>query len=282
MAEEHLARVAKYIIENDWVYIDMDGESTRWGKWNPEYLLRPYGWVDKGLNAMEAMAFAKTAYKMTGEKLYEDGFNELLSFRYQDHIVRQKNGFPPESIAPWDDNLAFRSYYTLIRYLDDPYLKAIYLRSIERTYEMKRVEHVAWFNFAYGAITGNDCEVDRAVKHLREWTLDCTDYSYTHSFRDDLHPEPGYVPYIGGTKAISPRESSVVVGSRYAMNYDGGSGGRAVREPTGFLRDYWMGRYHRFIKAPTTKETELLNVTPNSGKKLGAEPYDGPDRPELY
>jgi len=282
IAAEHLARVAKYIIENDWVYIDMDGKATRWGKWNPEYLLRPYGWVDKGLNAMEAMTFAKTALKMTGDKLFEDGFNELLSFRYQDHIVRQKNAFPLESIAPWDDNLAFRSYYTLIKYLDDPYLKAIYLRSIERTYEMKRVEHVALYHFAYGAITGNDCEVDRAVKHLREWTLDCTSYSYTNSFRDDLYPEPGYVPYIGGTKAISPRESFVTGGSRYAMNYDGGSMGSVVREPTGFLRDYWMGRYHGFIKAPTTKDSKSLRVSPNSDKKLGAEPYNGLKRPELY
>jgi len=37
-----------------------------------------------------------------------------------------------------------------------------------------------------------------------------------------------------------------------------------------------------FIKTPTTKDSELLNVSPNRGKKSGAEPYDGPDRPELY
>ena len=31
------------------------------------------------------------------------------------------------------------------------------------------MEHVAWFNFIYGAITGNDCEAEQAVKYLREW-----------------------------------------------------------------------------------------------------------------
>ncbi len=77
----------------------MDGKPTRWGRWNPEYLLRPYGWVDRGVNGLEAMAFAKSAYGVTGDKKFEDGFNELLKFGYQNHLVRQKNTFPPEAIA---------------------------------------------------------------------------------------------------------------------------------------------------------------------------------------
>lgn len=282
LAKEHLSRIASYIIDNGWVYIDMDGESTRWGKWNPEYLLRPYGWVDRGVNGLEAMAFAKSAYGITGNNKFADGFDELLKFGYQNHMVRQKNTFPPEAIAPWDDNLAFRSYYTLLRYVSDPYLRSVLLRSLERTYEAKRMAHIPWFNFAYGAISGNDCEVDKAVKHLRETTLDCMEYSYTNSFRDDLYPEPGYTAYEGVPRALSPRETSMSRGGGNVINYDGGLAGRRVMEPNGFLRGYWMGRYHGFIKAPTTKETELLNVTPNNGKKLGAEPYDGPDRPELY
>ena len=62
LAKEHIARIAEYIIDNGWVYIDMDGKPTRWGRWKPEYLLRPYGWVDRGVNGLEAMAFAKSAY----------------------------------------------------------------------------------------------------------------------------------------------------------------------------------------------------------------------------
>ncbi len=53
-------------------------------------------------------------------------------------------------------------------------------------------------------------------------------------------------------------------------------------EPTGFLRGYWMGRYYGMIAAPSTDNPELISVPKSSGGKYGAEPYDGPDMPELY
>jgi hypothetical protein len=282
MAAKHLSMIATYILKNGWRLIDFDGKPTRWGRWDPKYLLRPYGYVDKGLNGLEAMTFMKAAYALTGDTKFEEGFRQLTGFGYLDHTVRLKNTFPPSTVAPWDDDLAFLSYYTILRYTRDPILRSVYLRSLERSFEVKRMEHIAWFNFAYGALTGNDCEAEQAVKHLHEWTLDCVEHTYRNSFRDDLSPEPGYVPYEGGTKAMSPRETSVKRGSRNALGYDGGAGGRRVMEPTGFLRDYWMGRYHGIIEAPSTKEQNLISVPTENKGKQGAEPYEGPDRPKMY
>ena len=108
---------------------------------------------------------------------------------------------------PWDDELAFNCYGPLLRYTRDPYLRSIYLRSIERTWEVLRMEQEPFFNFIYGALTGNDCEAPEAVQHLREWPLDLVNYSYHNSHRADLAPRRGYVPYAKGTRAISPRES---------------------------------------------------------------------------
>jgi hypothetical protein len=282
MAAEHLSKIASYILENDWRLIDFDGKPTRWGRWDPKYLLSPYGYADKGLNGLEAMTFMKTAYALTGDAIFEDGFGQLTGFGYLNHTVRLKNTFPPSSVAPWDDDLAFLSFYTILRYTRDPILRSIYLRSLERSFEVKRMEHIAWFNFAYGALTGNDCEAERAVKHLREWTLDCVEHTYRNSFRDDLFPEPGYIPYEGGTKAMSPRETSVRRGSRNALGYDGGANGRRVMEPTGFLRDYWMGRYHGIIESPSTMDSDLISIQGKRKEISGAKPYDGPERPELY
>jgi hypothetical protein len=235
------------------------------------------------LNGLEAMTFARTVYALTGDEKFMDGFQQLADWGYLNYIVRQKNTFPPEVVAPWDDNLAFRSYYTLLRFTNDPVLRSIYLRSLERTFEVKRMEHIGWLNFSYGALTGNDCEADRAVKFIREWPLDCIEYNYRNSFRDDLYPEKGYVPYQGGTKAISPRETCVKRGSRSSLVYDGGANGRRVMEPTGFLRDYWMGRYHGIIEAPTVTETDLLTVTKSKkASDTGAKPYNGQERPKLY
>lgn len=280
LAKEHITRMASYIMDNGWVIIDKDGTPTRWGRWNPEYLLRPYGYSDRGVNGLEALTFMQAAYSVSGNEKYMKGYQQLVDWGYLKNTLKQKNTFPPSSLAPWDDNLANESYATILRYTEDPKLRSFYLRSIERFYEIKRMEHIPWFNFTYGAHTGNDCEIDQCVKHLRAWTLDCVEHNYRNSHRDDLYVEAGYTSYEGGLKAISPRELSVSRGSRRAINLDGGVSGRRVMEPVGFLRDYWMGRYYGFIKAPTVTDEGLIDVKPR-GKHFGAEPYDGPGRPEF-
>lgn len=279
MAKEHLERIASYIIKNGWTLNDMDGKPTRWGRWNPEYLLRPYGYSDRGLNGLEALAYAKSTFAIAGEKKFEDAYEQLVKWRYPENTIRQKNVFPPEDIAPWDDGLAFQSYYTLMRYASEPSLRSVYLRSLNRSWEVLRMEHEPWFNFTYGAITGSDCELPQAVKAMREEVLDLTDYSYNNSSRDDLYMEPGYTSYAGAIRAISPRENSF--GAR-TTSLDGGSGGRVIRNPASFLRAYWMARFHGFIKAPETTDPRLISVQPSENKLKGAEPYDGPARPKLY
>ncbi len=281
LAREHLTRIASYIMDNGWLLLDMDGKPTRWGRWDPQYLLRPYGYSDRGVNGLEALTFMQTAYALSGDKKYMDGYKQLVDYGYLQNTIRQKNVFPPNAIAPWDDNLAFESYATILRYTKDANLRSVYLRSLERSWEVKRMEKIPWFNFVYGANTGNDCEIEESVKHLQAWTLDCVEHNFRNSHRDDLFVQPGYTSYEGGLKAISPRESSVMRGSRRAIVLDGGAGGRRVMEPTGFLRDYWMGRYHGFISAPDTSDPELTGVKPRTGKNYGAEPYKGPARPDF-
>ena len=281
MAREHLNRIAGYILKSGYVYPDMDGKPTRWGRWNPEYLLRPYGYNDRGLNGLEILSYMQSALAMTGDRKYEAGLQQLIGWGYAENTIRQKNTFPPATLAPWDDNLAFESYNTLFRYCSDPKMRSVYLRSLERTYEIKRMEHIPWFNFTYGAITGNDCDVEQSVRHLRAWTLDCKSWNFRNSVRDDLYLEPGYTSYEGGLRAFSPRETCVMTGSRNATYPDGGSGGNVVKEPTGFLRDYWMGRYYGFIQAPETKDPELISVKA-ANKQTGASPFDGPAMPPLH
>ncbi len=281
LAKEHLEKIASHIIDNGFLLRDMDDKPTRWGRWDPDYLQRPYGQYAIGLNGVEIQSFLLAAYGVSGDKKFKEGYQQVLDWGYHHYTVRQKITFPPKDIAPWDDNLASRCYYTLFRYTDDPIMRSIYLRSLERTWELKRMEHVSLYSILYGAITGNDCELDLAVKHLREWTLDCVVDSYKNSHRSDLAPEPGYVPYGGGTRGMSPRETSVKGGSRNALPYDGGAGGRVVADPTGFLRDYWMARYHGMIKAPTVTDPDLISVKPHKGQQFGAKPYNGPPRPEI-
>ena len=278
-AAKHIANIASHILDNAWVLRDMDGKPTRWGRWDPEYLLRPYGMMSRGLNGMEAQTYMHTAFALTGDAKFQAGLAQLLQWRYQTYTVRQKLTYPPEEVVPWDDELAFRCYHPLLRYTTDPELRSIYLRSLERHWEVMRMQQIPFFNFIYGALTGNDCEAPQAVKHLREWSLDLVNYSYHNSHRSDLAPRPGYVPYAGGTRAISPRESCAKWGSRSALEYDGSGGGHSVTPPIGWLEDYWMGRYYGFIQPPMTQTPELTTVPPRTLGRKGAAPYDGPPRP---
>jgi hypothetical protein len=278
-AEAHLAGIASHIIDNGWVLRDKDGKPTRWGRWDPEYLQRPYGFESRGLNGMEAQTYMHAAYALTGDPKFEAGLQQLLKWGYQTYTVRQKITFPPDQVATWDDELAFFCYHTLLRYAKDPDLRSIYLRSLERSWEVQRIQQVPFFNFIYGALTGNDCESTQAVQHLREWSLDLVNHNYRNSHRTDLAPQRGYVPYCGGTRAISPRETEAKWGSRPALQYDGGEDSKGVTPPIGWLMDYWMGRYYGFILPPNQQDIPSISVEGRAKIRQGAAPYEGPPRP---
>jgi hypothetical protein len=278
-AANHLSSIAKHIVDNGWVLRDVDGQPTRWGRWDPEYLLRPYGFEARGLNGMEAQTYMWTALALGGDPKFRKGLDQLLGWRYDTYTVREKLTFPPENVVTWDDELAFRCFHPLLSYCDDPRLRSIYLRALERHWEVLRMQKIPYFNFLYGGLTGNDCEAEQAVEHLREWSLDTVSHSYHNSHRTDLAIEPGYTPYAGGTRAISPRDMDCSWGSRSAIVYDGGDGGRTVTPPVGWLEDYWMGRYYGMIQSPTAKEPALTTFAGNLGMQQGAEPYQGPPRP---
>ncbi len=289
MAKDHIERLASHIMDNGWKLIDMDGQLTRWGRWDPEYLLQPYGYYALGLNGMEAQAYAITALGVTGDQKFQAGLDQLIEWRYHHHTVRQKITFPPNYITPWDDRLAFLSYYPLLKYCQDPHLRSIYRRSLDRSWEIKRIEEYAWYNLMYGILTGNECELDVAVRHLREWPLDLVEYSYQNAHRLDLHSKPGYVPYAVGPRTESPRAMSPreVGPKKLDANYlqlDGGSGGRGAAEPNAWLESYWMARYYGMISEPLTDQPDLMAYTDgfeSSNDLPGAASYDGPDRPTM-
>lgn len=279
-AIEHLRRISSHIVDNGWTLRDVDGKPTRWARWDPEYLLGPQGFYAQGLNGLEILNYMQTTFALTGDAKFSDAYKKLLDMDYHTRVLRVKLTFPPQFIFHSDDRLAFYTYYTLLRYETNPEMRSLYLRSLERSWEVERIEHIPWFNFIYGALTGNDCEAEEAVAHLREWPLDMVDYTYRNSHRTDLHTPPGYVPYCDGIKAISPRERGPQRWTDSAMQLDGGTGGKTVVDPSGWLDAYWMGRYYGFISAPTTTDKSLLTV-PARNERHGAAPYDGPPRPEL-
>ena len=282
-AKTFLSRVAGHLMDHNWQLIDVDGKPTRWGRWSPEYFnAAGEGNAARGLNALEILSFIKTAEVLTGEPRFAQGYQDLVKLGYPEYTVRQKATFPPGDVLQFLDHLSFLCYPNLLRYETDPKLRSIYRRSFERSWEIERIEHLPWFNFIYGAVTGNDCEVTPAVTHLREWPLDLVIHTYQNSHRTDLQTPSGYVAYSGGTRAISPREREPMLWDNWTMKTDGGTGGNDVVQPSAWLLAYWMGRYHGFIEAPRVTDSALLTVEQKRGRVLGAKPYAGPPRPSGF
>jgi len=279
-AKTFLSRVAGHLLQHGWKLIDLDGKPTRWGRWDPEYFGKAgEGNAARGLNGLEILSFIKTAEALTGEPKFARGYQDLVKLGYPEYTLRQKCTFPPGDVLQFLDHLAFLCYPNLLKYETDPKLRSIYRRSFERSWEIERIEQLPWFNFIYGAWTGNDCEVEPAVTHLREWPLDLVIYSYQNSHRADLHTPAGYLAYSGGKRAFSPREREPMLWDNWTMKADGGTSGNDVVQPASWLLAYWMGRYHGFIEPPQATAPELLQVDRNRGIVLGAKPYAGPARP---
>jgi len=281
-AKTFLSRVAGHIMKHGWKLIDLDGKPTRWGNWDPDYFSKAgEGDAARGLNGLEVLSFIKTAEALTGNEKFASGYQELVKLGYPEFTLRQKCTFPPGDVLQFLDHLAFLCYWNLLKYETDPKLRSIYRRSFERSWEIERIEQLPWFNFVYGALTGNDCEPDMAVAHLREWPLDLVIHSYKNSHRTDLATQAGYVAYSGGTRAISPREREPMLWDAWTMKTDGGTGGNDVVQPASWLLAYWMGRHHGFITAPAPLESTPAKADKASRQSPGAKPYTGPARPTL-
>lgn len=281
MATDHLRRVVGHIVDNGWYLRDVDGKPTRWARWDMEYFHTEEGMAQWGLNGLEALGFVTTAQHFTGDDKFKAGKQQLIEWGYPEHVLRQKLTFHPGYWCPFDDRLAFYAYYPLLRYETDSALRSTFLMSLERSWEVKRIEAVPWFNFIYGAVTGNDCEETRAVAHLREWPLDMRLYSFRNSNRADLNTPKGYTMYNERIRPLSPRETGGRRWDSDFMELDGGAHGNMVADPGGWLDAYWMGRYYGFITAPATKDPRLT-AYPRTGQHQGAKPYTGPPRPPVW
>jgi hypothetical protein len=279
-ATEHLDRIIGHIVREGWVLRDLDGKPTRWARWDPEYLFSPEGSNEMGLNALQALGFIAAARHFTGGARYQTAQKQLVAWRYPEFVLRQKVVFPLSSFTHFDDRLGLLAYFPLLTYETDPALKSLWLRSLERTWEVKRIEGEPWASCIYGVLTGHDCENPRAVAHLRQWPLDLRTYTYINSVRHDLHTPKGYRMYAERIRPFSPRETSPGRWDKDFMEMDSHGDGRSVADPGGWLEVYWMGRYYGLITEPTVRD-ESLTTVPKRNLHLGAKPYDSPTRPKL-
>ena len=229
--------------------IGKDGKRTRWGVWAPEYLNGPWR-AQRGLNSLEILSHLKSAHHITGDDRYGDAYRDLIENHGYAENARHVKLTLPGHVNHSDDELAFISYYPLLKYETDEGLRSIYLESLEESWQEERPERNPWWNYIYGAVTENACDVEEAARTLREIPLDLIDWPIRNSHRADirLDADRGRKGELQSIGVLPYDELPALKWNANPYALDGG--GNATREDDGtyFLLPYWMGRYYGFLE----------------------------------
>ncbi|HET7560725.1 MAG TPA: hypothetical protein VFK80_12275 [Limnochordia bacterium] len=245
-------KIMTHILDNGYFIIGLDGQPTRWGVWAPAKLNDDPAWrPEQGLNSMEILSHLRAAHHITGKQRYLDAYRELIEeHHYDQNMLRQKIDHPGHDNHS-DDELAFISYYPLLKYEDDPALRSLYLDSLEHAWRIERPERNPLWNLIYNVLADNRLDLAETVQTLREIPLDLIDWNVDNSIRQDVAFKA-----ISGrfgeleTEAVLPYDELPISkwnGNPYRAA--GGGGGHAEDDGAYFLLPYWMGRYYGLITA---------------------------------
>ncbi|MFH1739791.1 MAG: two-component regulator propeller domain-containing protein [bacterium] len=267
----HVDALATHLVENDFNLVDHDGTPTRWAVYSPKSLNGDPRWIGgRGLNSLSILAYLSTAQHITGDSKYADAADRLVEeHNYLQNIMVPKMQTGPGTGNQSDDEMAFMSYYNLLRYEKDPQRRAQVLRSMWQYWRNEEPEMCPFFNFVFAAQTINnqsstsfdsrrfrtsETVLSEAVDQLIRLPLDRFSWSHTNSHRLDILPLPFQRDARGRAKGYRVNGRVLPVDERYFNHWntdpwalDYGGSGTELGDGNVFLLPYYMGLYHGFI-----------------------------------
>jgi len=261
--EEEKARIrdlveslTDYIVDNGMRLLDENGEVTTHGHWDPEWVNTVGRTGDQGLNSLDALNALRSAYHVTGKESYLDKYHELIKkHHYHRNVVIQKEISDRYQVNHDSDEMAFLSFYNLLRYEDDENLRKYYMEGLRRSWENDLPERNAEQIMIFGAFAKTGFHLDYAVRTLREIPLDLVYRGVHNSHRADIvaSPEPDR---FGNPQFLHMPPYTEVRTMRWSFDMyrmDVDAEGRSEACATFWLLPYWMARYHGMIKPPPEK-----------------------------
>ncbi|WP_020528904.1 hypothetical protein [Flexithrix dorotheae] len=252
--------IMTHIIENDYYFIDADGEPTLWGRWNPDYVHQfPRNVYDRKLNSTHLITGLQLAYALTGKEIYKtEAFRMMDEHGYFQNMITPMSEMRPDTVNydgiimgdSWnhsDDEMAFLTYWPMYHYAFNDTLKQHYSEIIRDHWTVELPErNAAWHTLTYG--TSGQLNVEDVIWHLQEFKLDLMDYSVRNSHRKDLD----YLPenFRGQTtkQLLTPGERRTHRHNANPFDLDGGGDGTSKLAGDEFLLPYWMARYLKIIR----------------------------------
>lgn len=247
-----IERITNHILDNNYQLIGPGGKRTRWGWWSPTAI-----WEDPdetGLRALHMLSHLRVALHMTANPQYraryQAAYQDLITNHKYHWLTRNQKIMVAGSINHSDDELAFLSFYPLLRYETDPALLQVFKQSLERSWQIERPERNPLWNVIYAAGTGATAyDRDESIRTLREIPMDLVEWSVRNSHRRDVPVDPL-------ADRFKRRQALIVLpydelpmtkwnGNPYSL--DGGKDGRGEDDGAYFLLPYWMGRFHKLL-----------------------------------
>lgn len=247
-----VARMTDYLIENDYDLIDVTGKPTRWGRWSEAYLQTAEGKSEAPLASLELLSFLKATLHMTGERRFEQAYQDRVQRGYAEFASQYRRHQLTKEVNYSDDELAFLSYSTLLRYEDDPALKSKYLAGFLQTWNQVAEEANPLWNYIAAEHLRNEFSLSRqedSLRSLQRIPCDLRDWEVRNSHRRDITLQP----FRWNGKAtlkhvLAPDERPISKWNANPRYADGGGMGNQEDDGAYFLLPYWMGRFHQWIK----------------------------------
>ena len=276
---EHVRALTDHLVEHNFCLVDHDGKPTRWAVFNPEALNGDPKWFhERGLNSLSILSYLAVAEHMTGDKKYREAADKLINeHHYAQNALVPKIHTGIGSGNQSDDEMAFMSYYNILKYEKDPKLRAIYAFSLYNYWRLEEPEANPLFNFIFASSALNHSFTDsfgtyqltadkeswlnRSVDELLRFPLDRFNWAHKNSHRLDIVPLPrfNYLEVYAGEppmgKGYRVDGYVVPVDERFYNHHNHdpwqlnvGGNGNELADGAAFLLPYYMGLYHGYIK----------------------------------
>lgn len=247
---EILCDIVDHILENNYRLSDVDGLPTTWAIWDPAQLNGNSMWLwEKCINSLEMLTFLDVAYHVSGNEKYREEFLRLaIDEHYLLNAAQHKKD--DAHTCHIDDNLGFLCSATIMRIEKDEAVRKYLLMGLKHHWEYERPEHCVLFNLIYGAFSDGICDLDYAIKTLREYPIDFVNRPLYNSSRKGLvydteQEKWGERPQL---------KEALDIDSRILHNYDSNpfrtDEGNATKAccPSAYLLPYWFARYYGIIE----------------------------------
>ena len=247
-----IERITNHILDHNYQLVDLDGKRTLWGFWGPDQI-----WEDPdetGIRSLHILSHLVVAMHMTQNPQYQAKFRAAYDDLIKNHkyhlLTRNQKINVPGITNHSDDELAFLSYYPLLRYETDPKLLEVYKESLARSWNVERPERNPLWNFIYAAGTAaKDFDKPESLRTLREIPMDQIEWSVRNSQRLDIPIDP-LADRFGQHQSLIVLPYDELPMSKWNGNpysLDGGGNGHSEDDGAYFLLPYWMGRFHKLI-----------------------------------